>query len=715
MANKNRGDSPLQELIYRPLRRDNQEIRLLEIQPAADQNDPLRCTLRHKKLHSAEYDAISYVWGDQINNRSHADITYHSGKKFTSALRGTFSSCFAPDERQGQGDQSYRNSIGSSLGAALKHLRQKSRPITVWTDALCINQSDDEEKSWQVRLMTQIYSNAKVVHAWLGPRVGEKPEVIDAVNAAFDSVNLVAQHLDNINYELLTSPERLWLATCFELAQPWSGNIPQPGKGHSAWALKLRTRLMSEDSWGQNLSALIALSRNDYFSRIWILQESGKAHNSTFHYAGRKAAYRPLFLSLCLAQGFCTSNSPLIPRTLSADFDARFLSCLTARMESDLNGILQMTYFSRSRMHQATDPRDLIFGLLGLTSGNVEIKVDYSLSVEQVYVKTAQMLLRQGFTQLLVAFKPYASNQDLPSWAYDWTTKGSSSFERCKACGDKKQQLSFVRFPDLRFGVAMTLEGIKIGRVTVAGTKFSSLARDSGFQQGAIWSGNARNGLLPLSTREKEILASKIIDEKQKLGVTVAYEDIMQALDDTSFPLPSFLLWWLKWIPALWTLAKNNTSGGAAEALQELLLRAANSTDRDGRTLLRYLAAATTLQDLIDLRHFTRASASTGGAISSTGSNAQPAILPDTKAIELLFQSAWGMRQIALDTGLVGYAPEAAQPGDELVIFYDIKAPLVVRNAGDNAYRIIGPAHVAGVMQGQFMRADRPSQTYVLV
>lgn len=38
----------------------------------------------------------------------------------------------------------------------------------VWIDALCINQTDIDERSAQVRLMPQIYSNASCVIVWLG-------------------------------------------------------------------------------------------------------------------------------------------------------------------------------------------------------------------------------------------------------------------------------------------------------------------------------------------------------------------------------------------------------------------------------------------------------------------------------------------------------------------------------------------------------------------
>jgi hypothetical protein len=53
--------------------------------------------------------------------------------------------------------------------SALRHLRLKKKPRTLWIDALCINQSSNAEKSRQVPLMGDIYESASRVLIWLGP------------------------------------------------------------------------------------------------------------------------------------------------------------------------------------------------------------------------------------------------------------------------------------------------------------------------------------------------------------------------------------------------------------------------------------------------------------------------------------------------------------------------------------------------------------------
>jgi hypothetical protein len=94
---------------------------------------------------------------------------------------------------------------------------------------------------------------------------------------------------------------------------------------------------------------------------------------------------------------------------------------------------------------------------------------------------------------------------------------------------------------------------------------------------------------------------------------------------------------------------------------------------------------------------------------------AEPEPRLSVEAVQSLFRSAWGIRPLALDRGHLSYGPESAEPGDEIVIFCGVKAPLVVRKVDGTAYKILGPAHVCGVMQGQFMDTNPPGQKYVLI
>ncbi|KAF2826116.1 hypothetical protein CC86DRAFT_276577, partial [Ophiobolus disseminans] len=58
--------------------------------------------------------------------------------------------------------------VTANCHSALRHLRKKLGKMTIWVDAVCINQFDLAEKSQQIPLMSNIFSRAEIVYVWLG-------------------------------------------------------------------------------------------------------------------------------------------------------------------------------------------------------------------------------------------------------------------------------------------------------------------------------------------------------------------------------------------------------------------------------------------------------------------------------------------------------------------------------------------------------------------
>jgi hypothetical protein len=58
--------------------------------------------------------------------------------------------------------------IKPNLAAVLRQLRLADALRTLWIDAICINQDDENEKGQQVALMGDIYRTAISVQIWLG-------------------------------------------------------------------------------------------------------------------------------------------------------------------------------------------------------------------------------------------------------------------------------------------------------------------------------------------------------------------------------------------------------------------------------------------------------------------------------------------------------------------------------------------------------------------
>jgi len=123
---------------YQRLSDPTGQIRLIRLLPGEKEQE-IQCRIGSAKISSdSPFEAISYCWGDPNDTVA---ITCNDATL----------------------------AITKSLHSALQHFRLPDKSRVLWTDAICINQSDDIEKGHQVGLMREIYGQAKCVLIWLGP------------------------------------------------------------------------------------------------------------------------------------------------------------------------------------------------------------------------------------------------------------------------------------------------------------------------------------------------------------------------------------------------------------------------------------------------------------------------------------------------------------------------------------------------------------------
>ncbi|QGI61125.1 hypothetical protein CEK27_005096 [Fusarium fujikuroi] len=138
-----------------PLAQGSQYIRVLDVHKSdpAD-SDRLTGTLRTVDLRALpKFTALSYVWGQG---------SYHK------------IACNGCDIN-----------ITQSCYEALTSLRESCQSLTVWVDAICINQEDTGEKEQQIMLMGRIYTLAEIVYVWLGvgnTKTDQAAEYIGAIS-----------------------------------------------------------------------------------------------------------------------------------------------------------------------------------------------------------------------------------------------------------------------------------------------------------------------------------------------------------------------------------------------------------------------------------------------------------------------------------------------------------------------------------------------------
>jgi hypothetical protein len=81
--------------------------------------------------------------------------------------------------------------IRSNLYHALRRILSETRSILILLDSVCINQSDDEEKSAQVKSMDRFFYRARSVLIWLGEADEDSDYAIDYIAKLVDPKNKV--------------------------------------------------------------------------------------------------------------------------------------------------------------------------------------------------------------------------------------------------------------------------------------------------------------------------------------------------------------------------------------------------------------------------------------------------------------------------------------------------------------------------------------------
>ncbi|KAI0552388.1 heterokaryon incompatibility protein-domain-containing protein [Xylaria curta] len=313
--------------------------------------------------------------------------------------------------------------VTENLSIALQHLERTGSTLSIWIDALCINQTDDVEKSQQVRMMPQIYSQSLEVLVWLGPSHCDSDAALKTLRdigteTMFDCVvqgqtDEQARHFDWTKFENETYLDNL--------CAKWS-----------------RAEIAT---W--NFAAIGQIFLRPWFRRVWVLQEAA-ANNVTFLCGHERVSKIGLYLGslviVALANGLGASyetvgdNHPFWETLSGANFISRRTMRLVTsqRTHFRLQDLLLETSANLGEWtYEATDPRDRVFALLGLSSDGslLDISCDYDRPCRAIYTEVAEKILTQSNSlDILYAISGPKNVMYLPSWVPDWTVSNPASF-----------------------------------------------------------------------------------------------------------------------------------------------------------------------------------------------------------------------------------------------------------------------------------------------
>ncbi|RYN90108.1 hypothetical protein AA0119_g11231 [Alternaria tenuissima] len=405
-------------------------IRILTLCPAEQHTDAFECTIEATELEEASYDALSYSWGMNEDGNSSQDyeMFIHDNRKW----------------------------ITRNLFEGLKRIRVRDRPIRIWIDAVCINQQDDVERSVQVAMMADIYARAEKVLVWLGNGTEEKEDLamlglLERIKKRTEQImpwkGLFGEYRNCFVLPFL-SEDSLPCSGCeaYQQSKSSGGDLIQD-IAHIDW---LKDCFRSDHSLEQTAvdmtNMAIRFFSRRYWKRRWILQELSLSNTHHWYWGQHdldiskfpekwiedlvqaiwivghvleetsqdltRTAARPY--STVLIDGV-TVGSPFMTRTLG-------LSNLCNSQNHDItdektwNGLL--SYFHSS---ECSEPKDMYYALASMAIPR--IRIDYSLTVAQVFQQFAEIMLNNGeWIWVFYCAAKTPNNQEslkMPSWVPD--------------------------------------------------------------------------------------------------------------------------------------------------------------------------------------------------------------------------------------------------------------------------------------------------------
>ncbi|EXJ82289.1 hypothetical protein A1O3_06102 [Capronia epimyces CBS 606.96] len=336
--------------------------------------------------------------------------------------------------------------VPENLYDALRYIRRRDKSIVLWVDALCINQGLDpaalDERAKQIRLMRYIYTFASHIIIWLGRPPADLPDWMLAELEKGDWVDGVIKNRASarkILHVVIDNPwwTRLWVIQESRLPERASLQLGRVSIPFRSFLDDLRALSLSH----------VPISSGDDEAKM---QAHLALYDAVFKMGSTQWRQLP------------GEDTDLDDKYLGVQFD--FFCNLLAKCRHQLT----------------TDPRDKVYGLLGLVDDCVGriIGPDYSEDVTKAYTRAMGLIFQYSNSLDLLSLAnmrhPHASALDLPSWVPDWTTQFSPEervtelkYESLVADGFPSKGLA----PLLQYGKTLQTKGTIDDRIEVVGDR----------------------------------------------------------------------------------------------------------------------------------------------------------------------------------------------------------------------------------------------------
>jgi hypothetical protein len=245
--------------------------------------------------------------------------------------------------------------ISKALFGCLKELSANDNTVRLWVDQICINQDDSDEREKQVRLMAEIYSQARQVTGWW--------ETTDNSEAGIELFRLLSLAKPEV------APAEMLLV------------IPSPQKRAVQIDKEKDVLDIDKTSW----QGAISLAQRSWFERLWVVQEVALASTLELRCGGSTISGETFFAAV----RFFASMTlyPVVSGSFPAFQNANKLGALREQVRA-----------SQSRSYPelanalggwgCSDDRDRLNALFGIIFQDISspwFNVSHKMTGEQLY------------------------------------------------------------------------------------------------------------------------------------------------------------------------------------------------------------------------------------------------------------------------------------------------------------------------------------------
>ncbi|CZR66483.1 uncharacterized protein PAC_16384 [Phialocephala subalpina] len=401
------------------------EIQVLEILPGTE-SSIIQCQLEHIILgRPAQYNALSYTWGDPIALRIEITVNGHK-------LRVT-----------------------ENCKLALQELRREakvnSKIQVIWIDAICINQGDPEERRQQVLIMRSIYIGAQNLIIWLGPEADDSVKAIEILTKFVRCECEGPKHLQEWQ-KYFEGPSRYkhWLSIAKFFSRSWFRRV-WVVQEYTAFANKNEPEFYCRSNRLKRSAINLAALAGDFWMNTSPIYPPGKEYKADNEYVSRARAVYPTFsggLRCIMGMAVDSIKRPRVAADAALYLFAKIF-VNTERQATDPRDIIYAHLHSipeidpDSDLQEAKAYKDLVRstsnGFAVVETGEIsryvipylpDLIVDYNASLEDVSASLVQYIVHATNKLNILSLCYQDSTYKSRKWALDlsslsWHTPGS--------------------------------------------------------------------------------------------------------------------------------------------------------------------------------------------------------------------------------------------------------------------------------------------------